>query len=129
MFSRLISTHNTVDDRVNDPSGSGKKIDDYWEPSKKLLSDPQFVSRLKEYDKDNVPVKIMERLRSEYTSNPEFTPSNAAKAASAAEGLCKWACAMEQYDKVAKIVAPRKAALADAEAQHAEVNSALEVGP
>lgn len=33
--------------------------------------------------------QIIERIRKEYTSNPDFTPANAAKAASAAEGLCK----------------------------------------
>ncbi|GMH41668.1 hypothetical protein BSKO_09578 [Bryopsis sp. KO-2023] len=112
--------------RVNDPSGSGKKIDDYWEPSKRLLGDPQFVLKLKEYDKDNVPPKIIERIRKDYTSNPDFTPANAAKASSAAEGLCKWACAMDQYDKVAKVVAPKKAALADAEGQYSEVMTALQ---
>lgn len=113
--------------RVNDPSGSGKKIDDYWEPSKKLLSDPQFVTRLKDYDKDNVAPKIIDKIRKDYTSNPDFTPANAAKAASAAEGLCRWACAMDQYDKVAKVVAPKKAALAEAEAQYNEVMTALQV--
>jgi dynein heavy chain len=31
------------------------------------------------------------------------------------QGLCKWVCAMDSYDKVAKVVAPKKAALAEAE--------------
>eukprot|EP00803_Ostreobium_quekettii_P003694 evm.model.scf_198.7 EVM.evm.TU.scf_198.7 scf_198:70733-88803(+) len=111
--------------RINDPSGSGKKIDDYWEPSKKLLGEANFVTRLKEYDKDNVPAKIIDKIRKEYTSTPDFTPANAAKASSAAEGLCKWVCAMDQYDKVAKVVAPKKAALAEAEAEHSKVTEAL----
>ena len=33
------------------PLGIGKKLDDYWEPSKKLLSDSNFVNNLREYDK------------------------------------------------------------------------------
>lgn len=33
--------------KVNDPSGSGKKIEDFWEPSKRLLSDSNFVKSLK----------------------------------------------------------------------------------
>jgi dynein heavy chain len=33
--------------------------------------------------------RIMEKVRKEYIADPEFTPQNAAKASSAAEGLCK----------------------------------------
>lgn len=43
-------------DKVNDPSGSGKKIPEYWGPSLKLLGDMNFLNSLKEYDKDNIPV-------------------------------------------------------------------------
>lgn len=113
--------------RVNDPSGSGKKIDDFWEPSKRILGDTNFVNRLKEYDKDNVPPKIIERIRKDYTSSPDFTPANAAKASSAAEGMCRWVCAMDQYDKVAKVVAPKKAALEEAEKEHSKVMKDLQV--
>lgn len=47
---------------------------------------------------------------------------------SAAEGLCKWVCAMDQYDKVAKVVAPKRAALAEAEAEYGKVMQELKVG-
>lgn len=66
--------------RVKDPGGSGKMIEDYWGSAQKLLADPKFVQTLKEYDKDSVPPKIIERIRRDFTSNPEFTPANAAKA-------------------------------------------------
>jgi dynein heavy chain, axonemal len=108
-------------------AGSGKFLDDYWESSKKLLSDPNFVKLLKDFDKDDVPPKIMERIRKDFTSNPDFTPANAAKASSAAEGLCKWVCAMDQYDSVAKVVAPKQAALAEAQADYSTVMEALRV--
>ncbi|XP_018647275.1 dynein heavy chain, putative [Schistosoma mansoni] len=94
-------------DKINDPSGTGKKINDYWGPSKKLLGDLNFLNLLKEYDKDNI--------------NPtEFDPTKVARASSAAEGLCKWILAMEQYDRVAKIVAPKRVKLAEAEEELAE---------
>ena len=38
-------------DRVNDPSGSGKKIEDYWGPSKKMLGDMKFLESLITFDK------------------------------------------------------------------------------
>lgn len=45
----------------------------------------------------------MQKIRSEYITNPDFDPSIVAKASSAAEGLCKWIKAMEVYDRVAKV--------------------------
>ncbi|KAM9343831.1 dynein axonemal heavy chain 12-like [Pholidichthys leucotaenia] len=102
-------------DKIADPAGTGKKVFDYWGPSKKLLGDMNFLRDLKEYDKDNIPVPVMQKIRSEYMTNPDFDPSKVAKASSAAEGLCKWIKAMEVYDKVAKVVAPKRANLAKAQ--------------
>lgn len=47
----------------------------------------------------------------------EFEPSIVAKASTACEGLCKWVKALDIYDRVAKVVAPKKAKLAEAEAE------------
>ena len=77
-------------DKINDPSGSGGKVLDYWGPSKKLLGDMNFLNDLKTYDKDNIPVNIMTKVRKDYMPNPEFVPDRVAKASSAAEGLCRW---------------------------------------
>ncbi|XP_070559445.1 dynein axonemal heavy chain 12-like isoform X2 [Ptychodera flava] len=112
-------------DKINDPAGTGGKILDYWGPSKKLLGDMNFLANLKVYDKDNIPVHVMKKIRTEYIPNPDFDPSKAAKASSAAEGLCKWALAMEVYDRVAKVVAPKKAKLAGAEEQLAKTMAIL----
>ncbi|XP_066529410.1 dynein axonemal heavy chain 12 [Hoplias malabaricus] len=102
-------------EKINDTAGTGQKILDYWGPSKKLLGDMNFLRDLKEYDKDNIPVPVMHKIRSEYMTNPDFDPTKVAKASSAAEGLCKWITAMEVYDRVAKVVAPKKANLAIAQ--------------
>ncbi|MGH0123656.1 UNVERIFIED_CONTAM: hypothetical protein FKN15_012796 [Acipenser sinensis] len=98
---------------------------DYWGPSKKLLGDMNFLRDLKEYDKDNIPVPVMQKIRSEYITNPDFDPAKVAKASSAAEGLCKWILAMEVYDRVAKVVAPKKARLAEAQLSLAETMALL----
>ncbi|KAJ8333348.1 hypothetical protein SKAU_G00422440 [Synaphobranchus kaupii] len=102
-------------EKITDPAGKGQKILDYWGPSKKLLGDMNFLRDLKEYDKDNIPVAVMTKIRTEYMSNPDFDPTKVAKASSAAEGLCKWITAMEVYDRVAKVVAPKKANLLEAQ--------------
>ncbi|XP_030613861.1 dynein heavy chain 7, axonemal isoform X2 [Archocentrus centrarchus] len=102
-------------DRVLDPSGSGKKVEDYWGPAKKLLGDLRFLQSLHEYDKDNIPPNVMAIIRTKYITNPDFVPEKIRTASTAAEGLCKWVCAMDKYDKVAKVVAPKKEKLAQAE--------------
>ena len=112
-------------DRVADPAGGPKKVFDYWGPSKKLLGDLGLIQRLKSYDKDNIPEATMKKIRAEYKPNPDFTPENAKKSSSAAEGLCRWVLAMEIYDRVAKVVAPKKAALAIAEKSLAETMTLL----
>ncbi|CAB4028487.1 dynein heavy chain 12, axonemal-like, partial [Paramuricea clavata] len=68
----------------------------------------------------------MAKIRKEYSSNPEFDATKVRSASSAAEGLCKWVCAMEIYDRVAKVVAPKKAKLAEAEGSLAETMGILE---
>ena len=38
-------------ERIPDPSGSGKKIEDFWGPSKKMLGDMKFLEGLIAFDK------------------------------------------------------------------------------
>lgn len=64
---------------------------------------------------------MIDKIRKVYVVNPEFTPAKAANASAAAEGLCKWIIAMEKYDLVAKVVAPKKAKLMAAEQQYENV--------
>ncbi|XP_022919154.2 dynein axonemal heavy chain 7 [Onthophagus taurus] len=105
-------------DRINDPSGTGGKILDYWGPSKRILGDMNFLQALKDFDKDNIKVETMAIIRKTYLPHPLFKPNIVAKASSAAEGLCKWIIAMDMYDKVAKEVAPKKAKLDIAEREY-----------
>ena len=51
-----------------------------------------------------------------YIPNEDFNPATVKNASKACEGLCKWVKAMDVYDRVAKVVAPKKAKLAEAEA-------------
>ena len=52
---------NIPPDRINDPT-TGGKILDYWGPSKRILSDIKFLDYLRDYDKDNIPVQIMQAI-------------------------------------------------------------------
>ncbi|XP_045466552.1 dynein axonemal heavy chain 7-like [Harmonia axyridis] len=112
-------------DRIPDPS-TGRKLIDYWGPSKRILGDMNFLQSLKDFDKDHIKPEIMVKVRKDYLSHKDFKPHVVAKASSAAEGLCKWIIAMDMYDKVAKEVAPKKEKLEKAEKEYAQTVAILE---
>lgn len=85
-----------------------------------MLSDLKFLDNLKSFDKDNIPAPTMKRIRDKYISDRDFVPDKVKNVSTACEGLCKWVRAMDIYDRVAKIVAPKQQALAAAEAELAD---------
>ena len=93
--------------------GKGK-VDDYWGPATKVMSDMGFIPRLKGYDKDNIPEAVIKKIRV-YTAMDDFQPEVIKKVSAAATGLCKWVRAMEVYDRIAKVVEPKRIALKKAE--------------
>jgi dynein heavy chain len=102
-------------------------VDDYWGPGKALLNDSKgFLDSLKSYDKDNIKPAVMKIIREKFKPMEEFTPERVAKASAAAEGMCKWILALEVYDRIAKVVAPKKAALAVAEGEYSEAMTSLQ---
>lgn len=88
--------------RINDPNTPGKKIDDFWGPAQSMLTDSTFLPSLKNFDKDNIDAKIIDKIRV-FLQIPEFAPEVVKKASKAAYGLCCWVRAMESYDRVAKV--------------------------
>lgn len=46
---------------------TGRMIEDFWGPSVKVLGDLKFLESLKQYDKDNIPLPVMKRIRERYT--------------------------------------------------------------
>lgn len=112
-------------DRVPEP-GTGRMVLDYWGPSKRVLGEMTFLQQLKDFDKDHIPIAVITKIRKEYITNKDFRPEIVAKASSAAEGLCKWIIAMDLYDKVARIVAPKKEKLEMAESEYAATMAILQ---
>ncbi|KAH6558350.1 hypothetical protein KP509_1Z068500 [Ceratopteris richardii] len=110
--------------RIPDPNNPGKKIDDYWGPAQQMLTDTNFLQSLKDFDKDHIPPEIIEKVRP-YLGKPHFDPEVVKKASKAAFGLCCWILAMESYDKVARVVAPKKAKLDAATAEFEALQDAL----
>jgi len=105
-------------EKVKDPDNPSKKIEDFWGPAKRVLGDVKgLLAKLKGYDRDNIDSKIIARVRKDFTSDPEFSVERAKQASSAAAGMCAWVRAMDVYERVAKVVAPKKAALKEAQAE------------
>uniref|UniRef100_A0A803VKC7 Dynein axonemal heavy chain 12 n=1 Tax=Ficedula albicollis TaxID=59894 RepID=A0A803VKC7_FICAL len=102
-------------ERIPDPSGSGGKILDYWTASQKMLGNINFLKDLKACSEKPIPEAVMQKIRTEYLTNPEFDPQVVAKASSAAEGLCKWIKGMEVFHRVSKEIEPKKERLKVAE--------------
>eukprot|EP00667_Euglena_gracilis_P000017 EG_transcript_17 len=85
-----------------------------WDTAKKVMTDTQFLTRLQNYDKDNIPVKIQRQLQ-EWINNEDFVPEVIKATSNACMSLCLWVRAIDNYAKVTKDLGPKKAKLADAE--------------
>ena len=111
--------------------GSGKMIDDYWGPSKRLLGDQKFASELAMFEKDDINPKTMKIVRDKYILNSDIDPEAEDTKQSIGVGdnlisvLFKWLVAMECYDKAAKTVAPKREAIAKINVELEECTKSL----
>ncbi|KAL0019092.1 hypothetical protein WJX77_000912 [Trebouxia sp. C0004] len=102
---------------VEDPVKMGKKMPSYWDAAKRLLADPtKFLDSLITFDKDNIKDAIIQRIQP-YIDMEEFTPEAVARVSKACTSICMWVRAMYKYHTVALSVAPKRAALAQAQSQ------------
>lgn len=104
-------------ERVPNPSGVGV-IEDYWVASKKVLTDMKFLDSLLHFEKDNIQPRIIQKIQERILTNENFDPELIKSASAACEGMCKWISAIVEYDKVIKVVAPKKAALDEAQTNY-----------
>jgi len=109
--------------RVKD-NDSGKMVEDFWGPSKAMVSDKDFLKSLQTYDKDAIPPPTIKKIQT-FLDLDDFQPDRVGKVSKACWGICMWVRAMETYDRVAKVVGPKKEALAVAEAELAVVMGKL----
>ena len=104
----------------------GQKIDDYWEPGKGLLKEPpKFLKSLFDFDKDNIPDNIIDKIQV-YMDNEGFEPAAIAKSSKACTSICMWVRAMHKYHWVAKGVEPKRRALAEAQEELAATQVILD---
>ena len=94
------------------PDASGKTVEDYWGPSKRIMGEPKFVDELNAFEKDDINAKTMKLIRDKYINNKEIDPDESKISMGAGDAVAKclhkWLLAIESYDKIAKSVAPKK---------------------
>jgi dynein heavy chain len=90
-----------------------------WPSVKKELADSNFVKKIMDFDKENIPQAILKKIE-RYTKMDTFQPDAVRKVSQAAGALCQWVRSLEDYAKALKVVAPKRAKKAYAEAQLAK---------
>ena len=95
-----------------------------WESSKKLLSDPQFMKKMQEFDKDNIPETVTKKLK-KYIEMPNFNPESVEKVSKACKSMSMWVIALDLYSKVFKDVEPKRKKLEEAKKALEETQSKL----
>ncbi|WIA13579.1 hypothetical protein OEZ85_007146 [Tetradesmus obliquus] len=96
-----------------------------WDTAKRVLGDVNFMRSLEDFDKDNIPDAVIKKLR-RYIDDPNYQPDVVAKQSRAAMSLCMWTRAMDVYNRVAKVVEPKRQKLREAEAQLEQANAQLQ---
>jgi len=98
------------------PGGKVPK-DRSWKAAKAMMGNvDKFLNDLKTYDKDNVPESCRKEVQV-YLKDPIFVPELVKSQSSAAAGLCSWCINILRYYEVFCDVAPKRMALAKANAE------------
>ncbi|KAI8465887.1 MAG: dynein heavy chain 7 [Monoraphidium minutum] len=92
-----------------------------WDTAKRVLGEANFME---EFDKDAIPDAVIRKLK-RYIDDPTYTPESVAKQSKAAMSLCMWTRAMDVYNRVAKVVGPKREKLRQAQAQLEAADAAL----
>ncbi|KAL0272756.1 UNVERIFIED_CONTAM: hypothetical protein PYX00_005613 [Menopon gallinae] len=105
----------------------GTKINDYWEPGKKMMGDAgQFLASLLNFDKDSLNDDTIAKLE-KYVNDPNFQPAKIIKVSKACTSLCMWVHAIYKFYFINKIVVPKKAALKEANKKLEKMQKDLDV--
>ena len=80
-----------------------------WATAQKAMADIGFLNRIKNYDKQNIDPKIMEKVKKIVTDKQTFNIEKITLSNRAAGGLAKWCVALYRYAETLKIVQPIEA--------------------
>lgn len=84
-----------------------------WPSCVSMMADSKFLNSLKEYDKNNIPDKVLKTL-SQYTTKKEYDIAAIEKVSVACKSLAVWVLAIEKYATIYREVEPKRQRLAQA---------------
>ena len=95
-----------------------------WAAVKKEMTDPKFMDRIIQLDKNNMAEATMKKIET-YTKKDNFLPQILMQKSVVAGALCSWVRAVEEYHKALKIVRQKIAKKEAAEAMLAQLEEQL----
>ena len=88
------------------------KID--WATSQKAMADINFLQKLKNYDKENIPQPILTRVKDIFSDkNLKWDQAKITNTSKSAGGLAKWCSAIYKYAETLKVVRPKEQKVAE----------------
>lgn len=88
----------------------GRMVEDYWQPSMRLMSSENLLNDMKNFDKDNIPPEVIRKLE-RVLPNEDFQPERVRKCSIFCAAACSWVNSIYQYHLIAQKVAPERAIL------------------
>ena len=78
-----------------------------WKSAKLALSDPHFLKRLVQIDRDQIPDHVYVSLK-KITRRDQFNPEQVQQVSNACMSMCKWVLALQNYNEVQKMIEPKQ---------------------
>ncbi|OQR86956.1 flagellar inner arm dynein 1 heavy chain alpha [Achlya hypogyna] len=86
---------------------TGQDLDLDWKGAKVMLSNPNLLNLLKEYEKDKITAKMIAKIKT-FFKNPDLNLETMRSISKAGSGLLVWVIAIVKYYDVARNVEPLK---------------------
>lgn len=77
------------------------------------MTDINFLQKLKNYDKENIPAPILQKVKAIVSDKKEFNVDNIMRSSKAAGGMAKWCLALHRYAEILKVVRPKELKVAE----------------
>lgn len=104
---------------------TGQELDLDWKGAKVMLSNPNLLMLLKEYEKSRISSKMISKIKT-FLKNPDLNIENMKSISKAGSGLLVWLLAMIKYYDVAKNVEPLRNKVKSMEKEQAVKEQELE---
>lgn len=110
---------------LSSPAGAVPR-DLSWAAGKRFMGNVDaFLRALQNFNKDGLPASVVKRVEDDFIAQPGFKPEIVRSKSLAAAGLCAWVINVCAYFRIYQTVAPKRAALAEANARLAAASEKL----